>query len=65
MDGADGLAAWLDAGRKLRLADPERYRKTLALARAYLSLYDREAESSDVVASRLIEILGGNPKASA
>lgn len=61
----DGLMAWCEAGKRLREVDPRRFAQMLALARAYVSVYDRDLESEEVFNSRLDEILPGGSKASA
>lgn len=60
----DGLEAWCEAGQRLREVDPENFGKLLALARAYVSIYDRELESAEVFQSRIAQILPGQSKAS-
>jgi hypothetical protein len=59
----DDLGAFIEAGSRLRDVDPEKFRRLLALARAMVSLHDREVESADVYASRRAEIASGRPKA--
>ena len=61
----DALEAWIEAGRRLRDADPETFAKMLALARGYVSLSDRELETAEVFQSRLAQIYAGTSKASA
>lgn len=50
------LDAFVAAAKRLREVDPERYRRIWALIRAFVSLYDREPETLEVVASRVAEI---------
>lgn len=57
------LAATLEAVHKLAGLDPGRLSTVLALARAYVSVYERPEEGDAVVASRLAQF--GRPKASA
>lgn len=61
----DGQVAWDEAGRRLREVEPERFGRLLALARAYVSLHDRELEDVEVYQSRLAQISPGDSKASA
>lgn len=61
----DALDAWDQAGRKLKRIDPGRFERVLALARAYVAAYEREPESSAVVQSRIVQILGGGTRGSA
>lgn len=60
----DGLDALLEAGRRLRDVDPERFQRVLALARAYVSIYERPEEPEEVFLSRLQQTARG-PKAQA
>ena len=52
----EDLDAFIAAGKRLREVDPEKFRRILALIRAFVSVYDRDLESPEVVASRLAEI---------
>lgn len=61
----EGLDALLAAGRRLLELDPERFQRVLALARTYVSIYERPEESEDVFASRLQQISSLMPKARA
>jgi hypothetical protein len=60
----DGLDALLAAGRRLRELDPERFERVLAIARAYVAIYERPEEPEEVFLSRLQQTAGG-PKAQA
>lgn len=60
----DGLDALLAAGRRLRELDPERFEKVLALARAYVAIFDRPDEEEEVFLSR-VKQASPTPKASA
>ncbi len=60
----DGLDALLEAGRRLRQLDPERFERVLAICRAYVAIYERPQESEEVFLSRLRQALA-TPKASA
>lgn len=60
----DGLDALIEAGRKLRELDPERFQRVLAIARGFVSLYERPDESEEVFLSRLRQAMP-TPKASA
>lgn len=59
----DELGAFIEAGSRLRDVDPEKFRRLLALARAFVALHDREVESPEVYASRCAEIANGRSKA--
>ena len=52
-------ATWAEAGDRLRMLDPARYRRLLALAQGIVSLHAPELESEDEFAVRLVEIAGG------
>lgn len=52
----DGLEAWGEAGRRLREVEPEEFSRLLALARAFVSIHDREIEDDAVFASRMAQI---------
>lgn len=60
----DALDALLEAGRKLRKYDPDRFERVLALCRGYVSIYERPLESEEVFLSRLSQTMA-TPKASA
>lgn len=62
MDAVEALA---EAGRKLLAADPGRFKRVLALARAYVAAYERADEPEDILAARLDEIRGAKPRGSA
>jgi hypothetical protein len=61
----DGLEAWEEAGRRLREVEPAEFARLLALARAFVSLHDRELEEAEIFQSRVSQILPGRSKASA
>jgi hypothetical protein len=61
----DGLSAWTEAGERLSAIDPVTFSELLALARAYVSLHDRELESAEVFQSRIAQATPGSTKASA
>lgn len=52
---ADDLAAWIADGDRLRILDPDRWRRVKLLVRSYVSLYD-DNESRDVFAARVRQI---------
>lgn len=54
----DGLDALLAAGRRLRELDPERFSKLLAIARAYVAVFDRPDELEEVFLSRMVQVTG-------
>lgn len=60
----DGLDALLADGRRLRELDPERFKRVLAIVRAYVAIYERPDESEEVFLSRLQQA-STLPKASA
>jgi hypothetical protein len=53
----DGLDELLDAGRRLRALDPERFMRVLYLCRAYVAIYER-VEPLVVSVSRLRRVTG-------
>lgn len=61
----DGQEAWGEVGRRLSEVDPENFGKLLALARAYVSVHDRQLESDAVFQSRIAQVIPGASKASA
>lgn len=61
----DGEEAWLEAGRRLRDVEPEEFARLLALARAFVSIHDRQLERAEIFQSRLAEMMPGVTKASA
>lgn len=61
----EGLAALIEAGRRLRELDQERFARVLALALAYVAAYDSPEEGEREVLARCLRISPGNPKASA
>lgn len=60
----DGLDALLESGRKLRDLDPDRFKRVLAICRAYVAIYERPDESEEVFLSRVQQAIA-TPKASA
>lgn len=58
----DGLEAWDEAGRRLREVEPDEFQRLLALARAFVSIHDRDLEDPSVFESRIEQILQGRPK---
>ena len=59
----EDLEAFTEAGRRLRELDPEKFRRLLALARAFVALHDRELESNEAFVSRCAEIAPRSTKA--
>jgi hypothetical protein len=60
-----GLDALVEAARRLLAVDPERFLRVLALARAYVSVYDRPQEGLVEVMARCSAISPTNGKPSA
>lgn len=60
-----GLVALAEAAERLLAIDPERFRRVLALALAYLAAYDRKIEGLDDLLARCDRISPRAPKASA
>jgi hypothetical protein len=54
----DGLDELLDAGRRLRALDPERFMRVLSLCRAYVAIYERVGEPLVASVSRLRRVTG-------
>lgn len=52
----DGAEAWIDAGRRLLRHDPEKFRRMLSIARAFVALYERGIEDVEVYRSRISQI---------
>jgi hypothetical protein len=50
----DGLDALLEAGKRLRELDVERFNRVLAICRAYVAIYERPDESEGEFLSRLV-----------
>lgn len=50
---ADDVERWQALGRRLRALDPERFRRALALAWTYVSIYENPDESEEAFAARL------------
>jgi hypothetical protein len=58
----EGLDAFTEAGRRLRDVDPEKFRRVLALAMAFVSLHEPQLESEESFLARCAEIEGRNSK---
>jgi hypothetical protein len=59
----EDVEAFNEAGRRLRAVDPERFQRILALCRAYVAVHEREHESAEVFASRVMQIAPHRSKA--
>jgi hypothetical protein len=63
-EGCDAeLERWNELGRRLRARDPRRFKRVLAIAAGYLSIYEHPGESEDAFQARLREAVrrGGGP----
>jgi hypothetical protein len=58
----DGQDAWVEAGRRLREVEPDEFSRLLALARAFISIHDRDLEDVEIYQSRVAQISVGRPK---
>lgn len=61
----DGLAAWTDAGDRLRQVEPDEFSRMLALARAFVSIHDRRLEDVEIFQSRVAQIVVRGSKVTA
>lgn len=53
---SDAETEWNELGRRLRVANPESYRKVLAAAEAFLSIYENPDEGHELFMARLRDI---------
>lgn len=60
---SEAEARWESAGRLLRLADPDNYRRIFALVEAYASLENGRPESDEQVRERIRVIKGARREA--
>jgi hypothetical protein len=58
----DGLDAFTEAGRRLRDVDPDKFRRVLALALAFVALHEPQLESEEMFLARCADIEGRNSK---
>jgi hypothetical protein len=56
----DSDVEWNELGRRLRRHDPEKYRQLLAVARAFVDLYERGLVEREWFAAQLRDISRGS-----
>ncbi len=57
----DDMERWMALGARLRKLDPGRFERVLALARAYIAIYEDPELSNSVLYAMFAEVRGRGP----